>query len=86
MSKYGKLGTFKSGSGCFPKFHFYDVCVTLFSVVFFSRCYGYDKSYEFCTSYVSSFPLSLFEPRQEKIFLRGMRPDKTKTGLLSYRD
>ena len=43
-----------------------------------------------CTAIFSmredSFHLYLYEPHYEKTCLRGLRPGKTQTGLLSYRD
>ena len=39
-------------------------------------------SLEFLMGYFHELP----EPRHEKICLRGFRPGKTRTGLLSYRD
>ena len=32
------------------------------------------------------YMITTFEPRHEKMCLRGLRPGKTQTGLLSFRD
>ena len=39
-----------------------------------------------CSNIVYEFERSLIEPRHENTCLRGVRPGKTQTGLLSYRD
>ena len=39
-----------------------------------------------CGWAANSLEQALYEPRHEKTFLRGLRPGKTQTGLLSWWD